>query len=244
MSSARNSLPDWRLQWRRRLKRRLATVPRTSIAQELERLSARQPVTFIQIGAHDGHSGDLLHPYIVNGRWRGILVEPVPDLFNRLRTNYQSYSDRLIFENSAIAERPGVKTFFAVKQSSRPDAVPWHTQLGSFDKRNILKHADRIPDLEQLIYTIPVATLTVRELTQKHGIGHLDLVAVDTEGYDAVIVGNLLAEGVSPTVIIFEHKHLSVFAYLSLLRQLRRRGYTVYRDGANAIAIKRQEHHT
>ncbi len=44
--------------------------------------------------------------------WRGILVEPVPDLFAQLFRNYSICKERLRFENLAIADRDGVLPFY------------------------------------------------------------------------------------------------------------------------------------
>jgi hypothetical protein len=36
---------------------------------------------FIQIGANNGMTGDPIRKYILKYHWRGILVEPQPDIF-------------------------------------------------------------------------------------------------------------------------------------------------------------------
>ena len=48
----------------------------------------RQQVTFLQIGAYDGVAGDPLRPIILDDeRWSGVLVEPQPSAFERLKQN-------------------------------------------------------------------------------------------------------------------------------------------------------------
>jgi len=61
-------------------------------------------LNFIQVGANDGEYGDPLHSFIVKYPWHGILVEPQPDIFAKLRENYAAIQNRLIFENIAIAK--------------------------------------------------------------------------------------------------------------------------------------------
>lgn len=224
--------------FKKRLRRRIVGVPKASIRRELMEMD-RAPVTFLQVGAHDGQSGDLLHPFIVNSNWRGILVEPVPYLYDRLTANYASFGDRLVFENAAVNETSGFKTFYSVVQSGRQDVVEWHTQLGSFDRRTILRHRRKIPGLERLIRPISVRTETVRGLLEKHGLTSVDVLAIDTEGYDAVIVRNALSGGIRPRMIIFEHKHLGILQYKTLVKDLRALGYQVFQERANAFAIRR-----
>src|SRR5271156_6703918 len=60
-------------------------------------------ISFVQVGANDGVFGDPLRSYITKYPWRGVLVEPQPDVFDRLVRNYEPYADRLILENLAIS---------------------------------------------------------------------------------------------------------------------------------------------
>lgn len=90
--------------WRRaryeRLQRRLAG-PRI-----LRAFADRYPKAFfVEIGANDGEQHDHLRPLILGEEWRGIMVEPVPYVFERLRQNYDRVLERVTLENSAITKR-------------------------------------------------------------------------------------------------------------------------------------------
>ena len=61
---------------------------------------------FVQIGANDGVRNDPLWETVTRLRLRGLLVEPVPDLFARLKANY-SDCPNLLFEQAAVAHRAG-----------------------------------------------------------------------------------------------------------------------------------------
>ena len=50
--------------------------------------------------------GDPLHKFIVKHPWRGILIEPQTDVFERLKSTYQEQAGRLTFENTAIGRNP------------------------------------------------------------------------------------------------------------------------------------------
>ena len=57
--------------------------------QYLTDLSQRvNQIHFLEIGAMDGKSFDLLHEMIHRYKWTGVLVEPLPDLFEELKNNY------------------------------------------------------------------------------------------------------------------------------------------------------------
>ena len=65
---------------------------------------------FIEIGSNDGDQHDHLQPLIRSLQWTGLMVEPVPYVFERLRHNYADL-DRVTLENAAIADRDGQVPF-------------------------------------------------------------------------------------------------------------------------------------
>src|SRR5271166_6111911 len=61
---------------------------------------------FIQVGANDGLKDDPLRRFVSKYHWRGILVEPQPQVFERLVKNYEA-EKQLVFENVAIDDADG-----------------------------------------------------------------------------------------------------------------------------------------
>lgn len=49
------------------------------------------PVRFIQLGASDGLKHDLLRPFVIGRKWKGVLVEPIPDSFEKLKKIMQNF---------------------------------------------------------------------------------------------------------------------------------------------------------
>lgn len=199
-------------------------------------LAGYEEVRFIQIGAHDGVSGDVLHSFIDDVKWRGTFVEPVPYLFDRLVNNVDDKTGRFVFVNAAVDSASGYRTFYSIKETLDPSVPRWHTQLGSLDRQTILKHSDQIEQLEERIVELTVRSVSVRELMTKHGPLSPDLILIDTEGYDAVILENLLDEGIRPSILVFEHKHLRWHIYRRLVLRLKSEGYCLVRDGGNTVA--------
>src|SRR5436305_8351684 len=52
-----------------------------------------KPFSFIQVGANDGVSHDELYHFVKMRRAKGIVIEPLPDIFKRLSLNYAFNSD-------------------------------------------------------------------------------------------------------------------------------------------------------
>ncbi len=156
---------------------------------------------FIQVGAHDGVEMDPIRESILAYHLRGLLIEPLPDAFARLRENYRS-EPQLIFENVAIGDEPGRVPFYRVKEGK--GGVDWQV-LAGFDKAHMMYEG--VP--EGLIEEIPVEMATLPSLLEKHGIDRISLLQVDTEGHDFRIVKAALEAGLRPTLINYEHVNLS-----------------------------------
>ena len=65
-----------------------------------------QGLFFVQVGAMDGVANDPIHKFVIDKVWRGILIEPMPDMFARLQKNYEG-CDGLTFVNCAVTDYEG-----------------------------------------------------------------------------------------------------------------------------------------
>jgi FkbM family methyltransferase len=156
---------------------------------------------FIQVGAHDGCEMDPIRESILAYHLRGLLIEPLPDAFAKLRENYRS-EPQLIFENVAIGDEPGQVPFYRVKKG---EGAEWWQVLAGFDKEHMI--SEGVP--KELIEEIRVQMTTLPPLLQTHGIRDATLLQVDTEGYDFRIVKVAVDAGLRPKIINYEHVNLS-----------------------------------
>jgi FkbM family methyltransferase len=166
---------------------------------------------FIEIGANDGEVLDPLRPFIRSGSWSGVLVEPVPHLFEQLRRTYAG-SHRVSIERSAIGDVDGMVPFFHLDRVEGPERehLPdWYDAIGSFSRDHVLRHAAGLPDCEPRLIQTEVPCLTFESLCRKHGIEGLDLLLIDTEGYDYEIVKQIDFRAYRPRLLAYEHSHLS-----------------------------------
>lgn len=171
----------------------------------------RPDATFVQVGSNDGEQLDPLRQSILEREWRGLMIEPVPHVFARLRENYAEVSDRVALANVAIADADGVLPFHHLAQVADHEAegLPrWYDALGSFRRDIVLKHVDRIPDIESRLVTTPVECTTLTSLCEQHDIESIDLLHIDTEGYDFEILKTVDWDRFRPAMVIYEHLHL------------------------------------
>jgi FkbM family methyltransferase len=83
------------------------TAPIDVLDLLLTQVSADRPdFFFAQIGANDGLTDDPIRQFVTKYHWRGVLVEPQPQVFQHLLKNYEQ-EKQLILENAAIADNDG-----------------------------------------------------------------------------------------------------------------------------------------
>jgi FkbM family methyltransferase len=197
-------------------------------------------LNIVQIGSNDGVTGDPIFELVrENKGWKVLFVEPVPYLFDRLKMNY-NLDSRFIFENVAINDGTN-QVFYSVKEDANKQIAnlpSWYDQLGSFKRENIIKHLDGI--LEPYILETNVRGLTLNQLLTKNNISNLDLLHIDTEGYDYKILSQLDLKKYNPTIILFEHQHLQDSEKKEAVIFLKE-NYYIFRFGGDFLCIAKNK---
>lgn len=173
-------------------------------------LRDRKDLVIVQIGSNDGATFDPIYGLLQqNPSWKALLVEPVPFLFDRLRQNY-SANGNVRFENVAVTHSAGQAAFHYVDSSASecfPDLPVWFDQLGSFDRSHIIRHLGT--KVEPFIVGKEVATASLDSILERNDISRIDVLHIDTEGYDWQVLQQLDRRRFEPAVILFEYKHLA-----------------------------------
>ena len=202
-------------------------------------LSGKPRVFFVQVGSNDGFHGDPIHDLIVsNTSWGGIFIEPVDFLFRRLRDNYRA-SERFVFENVAIGNERGCKKFYYVseKASTELDLPYWHDQLGSFDRSHITRALGN--QITPFIIEVDVECLPLQDVLDRNGVVAIDVLHIDTEGFDYQVLSQVDLGRYKPVAILFEHLHLTDEEFFKARKLLSRAGYRLLQYGQDTLAIRR-----
>lgn len=199
---------------------------------------------FVKVGAHDGITGDPCSDILIaDARWKGLLIEPVPYLFARLKENF-SNSARFALEQVAVGPKASKSTFYcmaAEAKESLPGLQDFFDQLGSFDKQHIFKHYENLEgELEAFIREIEVEVLPLPDILQRNHIQDCHLLHIDTEGYDYKVLSTLNFSVTRPFVLFIEHKHLDDSERKELLRLLHKNNYIVRDCGQDYFAIDKR----
>jgi len=199
--------------------------------------ATREEVGFVQVGAFDGQANDPMHDLVRRLGWRGILVEPQPDAFERLREAYADV-EGLVFLNAAVAEQRGSRTLWHIA-GSEPDDPWWKGQVSSFDREHLFRHIRGNAGLADRVAGTPVRTVTVEDVLAQ-APRPVDVVQVDTEGYDAHIIAMLPLEQQRPALIRFEHRHLAPHEHAHAVSRVVAHGYRVAVNEDDTIAMLHQ----
>lgn len=210
----------------------------------LDAFAERYPrAFFVEVGSNDGERFDHLRDLIRGREWRGIMVEPVPYVFARLRDNYGGI-DRVALENAAIADRDGTLPLYHLREADpgeRERLPGWYDAIGSFSREAVLGHAREIPDIAERLVRTEVPSLTFESLCRKHGVEQIDLLVTDTEGYDFELLRNIDLETRHPRLVVYEHFHFSPDDRRACREYLRDAGYETMEEGFDTWALDPSE---
>jgi FkbM family methyltransferase len=190
-------------------------------------------VTFIQVGANDGYFHDPLHFMIKKHRWKGIVLEP---------------SEGVIAINAALDYQDGEKEIYKISFSQSR----WATGLASFNKsvleravqsghiaRCAKRYNEELPSrVEDYIKGEKIVCISAKTLLEKYRLDKIDWLQIDAEGYDFEIIKMMQINQTHPSVITFEHSHLSKEDYDACVQHLQKNGYAVKRIRENTVAMK------
>ena len=199
-----------------------------------------QPM-FVKVGANDGIFDDPISDVLLaGGKWRGLLIEPLPIFFDRLRKNFGD-GEKYILEQIAIGAKAGKAPFYYVDPKaidSIPGRPAWPLGLGSFSRDLIMNHLDGV--LAPFIIECTVEVRPLSDVLKEHGIREVHLLHIDAEGHDFEVLKTIDLANQAPAAILLEHKHLSDAHKSELLGHLRKHGYRVDDSGGDFFAIHRR----
>ena len=180
-----------------------------------------------KIGAYNG----LLDRYSLeykNPCNSGILIEPIPFLFEKLKTNVNN--DKFDFLNVAVSNFTGKEWMYYIDEA--PNWPSWYFQLGSLDCNHIKKHFTDTQMKKLCVKKIKVQVVTLDFLLIDYE--NLDVLFIDAEGSDFDIL-NSFSFRFKPLKIIYEWKHMSKNEETHIA-QLLSKNYKLTKQRSNVMA--------
>lgn len=223
-----------------RVPRSLQRNPQAELRMNLDialalRTSLAKDFYFVQIGAYDGRLFDPIFPWVQARGWHGLLVEPQPRHFDELVENYRGV-DGLEFRRIAVSVRNETRRFYTVAE--RPGIPAGAGMLASFDESTLLSHRRSTPELASHIHSEDIECVAINDLLDSVEAGHIDLLQIDVEGYDHELIRALDFERFRPSIVHFEHRHLSRTQHDACVQRLIDHGYEVCLEPHDTLACQ------
>ena len=204
----------------------------------LYKLLAKSPeFFFVQIGANDGVFADPIRNFVTRNNVAGLVVEPLPDFFEKLVENYRAFP-RVKPVNVALHRTAKTIQLHRVDPARAAQLGDWTRGIASI--RESHHRINKVPDEVMITETVPCVTLT--ELLSRHEVHKLDLLVIDTEGYDYEIIKMIEFDRFKPAIIRFEHglpaNTMSVSEFKECAGLLMDQGYYLVTEPYDAIAYQ------
>jgi FkbM family methyltransferase len=204
-------------------------------------LRKNKDMFIIQIGANDGKTDDPIYEFVTNypKKVSGILIEPVKEYFEELKTNYKNYPNFTLLNMAIHNSRKEMTIYRADPIKIEQHGLPqWTKGIASFSK----DHHKRSGTPKDFIIKEKVPCISLNELIKKHQVAKIDLLLIDTEGHDSEIILNLDWQIIKPKILHFEHNlskgHMSKEEFSNVTEVLHNNGYELWIDFHNVTAYQ------
>lgn len=197
------------------------------------------PDTFIiNIGAMDGVMFDELVGYTNTYKFKGIYVEPIPYLFEKLKNNMDNGDS--IFENSAISDYNGEIEMLTIDKDVIDKGLVHSCFYGMsavFPPKNGLGSEGDKLTVEKYGQKINVKCITFEKLLRKNQITKFDIVKIDAEGHDYIIFKQIDFDEFRPQVVRVEWINLNENEQKLIIKTFEKYDYVYEVNGQDIVGI-------
>ena len=203
-------------------------------------LAVHKQLSFVQIGANDGVMNDPIYNFNITNKdvVSGFVIEPLPDIYEKLVKNYK-LCPKIKPVNIAIHTSQREMIMHRVKPEREAEVPDLARGIASFDSDH-WKKTTIVPDSD-FIEQVTVKCISFTEFVKINSIkNNLDLLMVDTEGYDYEILLSIDFTIVKPKIIHFEHgvrnELMSLEQFMIISDHLNAHGYQIIAQSYDATA--------
>jgi FkbM family methyltransferase len=137
---------------------------------------------FVDIGAHDGITFSNTKFFEELG-WEGICIEPIPEVFEKLKKNRSS-----ICVQGCISNKSGMGRFLRIK--GHPEMLSG--LIDYYDPNHLGRALTEVHSSpENSCEVIPVECFLLNDILEKNSYFHVDYLSLDTEGGELDILQSI-----------------------------------------------------
>ena len=187
---------------------------------------------FVQIGGNDGVSFDDLYGFVTNYPSRGVILEPVEDYFEDLKHNYREYPN-ITPVNAGLHPSLKEATIYRVDPAFEESLAGWTKGIASLDPN----HHKKSRTSSDVMIEERVRCISWDELISEYGIAKIDLLQIDTEGFDFEVLKMVDWAKFRPKIIRYEHESLSDEDRKAAWEMIQNLGYKLWRTNQDTVAV-------
>ena len=201
-------------------------------------------IQVVQVGANDGRMHDPVYSLITDNGLKACLIEPQPNVFERLKENYAGF-DGAEFVNAVISDKQGKASFYSLSDSLQVPGKDFNfSGISSLSREHVVrgfqKYARRYgikARLEDCLRKIEVDSMPLSILLENKNIDKIDILQIDAEGFDYEVLKTIDFSKTKPFIIHFEHSSLSDSDKSECWKMLAAQGYSCAIDGTDSVCL-------
>lgn len=153
---------------------------------------------FVELGANNGISqSNTFYLEKLKG-WRGVLIEPLPRLYEQAKKNRQ---------NAQVFNAACVPFGFEEPYIEMMDLGLMSFVDGALTAQDREKHLQTGSEFNQSMHKVRVPTKTLNDILISSGVQHIDFLSLDVEGYEASVLQGLDLERFAPRYLLIEARY-------------------------------------
>ena len=204
-------------------------------------LAVHKTLTILQIGANDGVMNDPIYDFNIKNKdvVSGFVLEPLPDIYDKLVSNYKSCPNIKPI-NVAIHATESEMILHRVKPECAAKIHEFAEGIASFDLEH-WKKTGLVPNPD-IMEEVKVNCISFEDFIKSNSIDKLDLLQIDTEGYDYEILMSIDFSKIKPKMIRFEHgvrnNLMTEEQFTQICNHLNSHGYQIIAESYDATAYQ------
>jgi FkbM family methyltransferase len=155
---------------------------------------------FVEAGANDGISQSNTLFYEKYHDWTGLLIEPIPELAAKCRTNRPN----CIVENCALVSFDFTGSAVEMRYCDLMSIVKGAMKSEESDLTHI-KQGCEVQKIESYEIQVPARTLT--SILDQHSVERIDFLSLDVEGFELDVLKGIDFDKYKPSFMLIEARY-------------------------------------
>ena len=187
---------------------------------------------YVDVGSHDGVSLNNTLYFEKNNNWRGINIEPIKGVFDKLVENRSA--DANININCAVCNCDGEADFYL--NEGYTEMLSWIIE--NYDAKHFERLNKENDANAATTQVIKVNTRRLETIFDEHAVSHIHYLSIDVEGAEFEVIKSINFDKVFIDVVGFENNYEEVSE--PIIRYLEDKGFKVIKISTDIFMINKQ----